>query len=167
MAVGKSQREGVARVSAIGNIRWASVVAGSLVAFLAGLLLSPAVRGLYDVLSGVSVTPSKFTAGLVVVSILSGFLAYLLGGYVAGRFARRAGGANGAMTAVLGAAVGTALGSLGVASPGGLRVATMGLGSAGLAFAVLVVVFFADLFGGYVGGKLGEPSESGIQRTQN
>jgi hypothetical protein len=32
--------------------------------------LSPPVRGLYDVLSGTSVTPSKFTAGLVVVSVL-------------------------------------------------------------------------------------------------
>ena len=55
---------------AIGNIRWASVVAGWLVAFLAGLLLSPPVWGLYDVLSGTSVTPSKFTAGLVFVSVL-------------------------------------------------------------------------------------------------
>ena len=55
---------------AIGNIRWASVVAGWLVAFLAGLLLSPPVWGQYDVLSGTSVTPSKFTACLVVVSVL-------------------------------------------------------------------------------------------------
>ena len=150
----------------IGSIRWGGVAIGWLVALLAGLLLSPSVRGLYDVLSGSPVPTEKFTAGLVIVSLLSGFLAYLLGGYVAGRFARRAGGANGAMTAVLGAAMGAALGSLGVASSGGIWVATLSRGSAGLVLAVVVVLFLADLFGGYVGGKLGESPESGIQRTQ-
>ena len=91
-------------MSAGENIRWESIALGWLVALPAGLLLGPLLRGAYDVLTGASVTPGKLTSGLVIVSVVTGFLAYLFGGYVAGRFARRAGGVHGAMTAVLGVA---------------------------------------------------------------
>jgi uncharacterized membrane protein AbrB (regulator of aidB expression) len=99
-------------VSAGGNIRWESIALGWLVALPAGLLLGPLLRG-------ASVTPGKLTPGLVIVSVVTGFLAYLFGGYVAGRFARRASGLHGAMTAVLGAAAGAVLGAFGVAVSGG------------------------------------------------
>lgn len=147
---------------ASGSIRWGGVGIGALVALLASLLLSPAVRALYGVLTGSRVTPEF--AGLVTVSLLAGFLAYLLGGYVAGRIARSARGTNGAMTAVLGSVVGAAMGSLGVAPSGGVWAATMDLGASGLELAIVAVLFLAELFGGYVGGKLGEPPGSAARR---
>ncbi|HJQ27765.1 MAG TPA: hypothetical protein VJ827_00370 [Rubrobacter sp.] len=150
-----------------GMIRWYSVALGWLVAIPAGLLLSPTVRATYDVLTGTSVIPGKFTAGLVIVSLVSGFLAYLFGGYVAGKFARRAGGLHGAMTAILGAATGAILGVLGVAVSGGLLVALIGLGFGEVTALAALALFLAYVFGGYVGGKLGEPSEPAVRRLED
>ena len=147
------------------NIRWESIALGWLVALPAGLLLGPPLRGAYGALTGSSVTPGKLTPGLVIVSVVTGFLAYLFGGYVAGRFARRAGGLHGAMTAVLGAAAGAILGAFGVAVSGGLIFAMIGLGFGGVTASAAFALFLAYLFGGYVGGKLGEPSEPAVRRT--
>lgn len=152
-------------MKALGSIRWSGVIAGALIALLAGLLLSPAVRSAYQVLAGSRIAPERFTAGLVTDSLLVGFIAYLIGGYVAGRFVQSAGGANGAMTAVLGLALGSALASLGIVSSGGVLVAAMGLNSTEMALSVVAVLFLAELFGGYVGGKLGERPGSGIRRS--
>ena len=138
------------------NIRWDSVALGWLVALLAGLLLSPLLRGAYDTLTGTTVTSGKLTSGLVMVSIVSGFLTYLFGGYVAGKFARRAGGLHGAMTAILGAVIGAILAAFGVA---------IGLGK--VTASTALALFLAYLFGGYVGGKLGEPSEPAMRRLEN
>ena len=149
------------------NFRWESIALGWLVALPAGLLLGPPLRGAYDALTGASVTSGKLTSGLVIVSVVTGFLAYLFGGYVAGRFAWRAGGLHGAMTAVLGAAAGAVLGAFGVAVSGGILVALMGLGFGEATTAAAFVLFLAYLFGGYVGGKLGEPSQPAMQRTKN
>ena len=149
------------------NIRWEGVALGWLVALLAGLLLGPLLRAAYDFLTGSIVTPGKFTSGLVIVSLVSGFLAYLLGGYVAGRFARRAGGLHGAMTAVFGAATGALLGAFGVAVSGGILVALIGLGFGEVTASTALALFLAYVFGGYVGGKLGEPLEPAVRRTNN
>ena len=146
------------------TIRWDGVALGWLVAIPAGLLLAPPVRAAYDVLTSVSVIPGKFTAGLVIVSLVSGFLAYLSGGYVAGKFARRAGGLHGAMTAVLGAATGAILGAFGVAVSGGILVALIGVGPGEVTAFTALALFLVYLFGGYVGGKLGEPSEPAVWR---
>ncbi len=154
-------------MSAGENIRWESVALGWLVAILAGLVLGPLLRGTYDALTGSAVTPGKLTPGLVIVSVVSGFLAYLLGGYVAGRFARRAGGLHGAMTAVLGAATGAVLGALGVAVSGGVLVALFGLGFGEVTASTALALSLAYLFGGYVGGKLGEPSEPAVRRLND
>src|SRR5215216_2294824 len=148
-------------------IRWEGVALGWLVAIPAGLLLSPLLREAYDALTGASLLPGKLTSGLAIVSLVSGFLAYLFGGYVAGRFARRAGGLHGAMTAVFGAAAGATLGAFGVAVSGGILVVLMGPGFGGATAAAAFVLFLAYLFGGYVGGKLGEPSQPAMQRTKN
>jgi hypothetical protein len=147
------------------NIRWDSVALGWLVALPAGLLLGPLLRGAYDTLTGAAVTPGKITSGLVTISIVSGFLAYLVGGYVAGKFARRAGGLHGAMTAVLGAATGALLGAFGF--PGGFLVTLTEPGSGGVTAPTALALFLAALFGGYVGGKLGEPSEPAMRRLKN
>jgi MFS family permease len=154
-------------VSAGENIRWEGVAVGWLVALPVGLVLGPLARGVYDALTGATVLPGKLTSGLVIVSIVSGFLAYLFGGYVAGRFARRAGGLHGAMTAVLGAAAGAVLGAFGVAVSGGVLVALVGLGFGEVTAATAVALFLAYLFGGYVGGKLGEPSRPAMRRLKN
>ena len=154
-------------MSAGENIRWESIALGWLVALPAGLLLGPLLRAVYDALTGASVTPGKLTSGLVIVSVVTGFLAYLVGGYVAGRFARRSGGLHGAMTAVLGAAAGAALGASGVAVSGGIFVALIGLGFGEVTTAATFALFVAYLFGGYVGGKLGEPSRPAMQRMKN
>src|SRR5215212_282139 len=153
-------------VSSARNLRWEGVALGWLVALPAGLLLGPLFRAAYDALTGSAVTPGRFTAGLVIVSLVSGFLAYLFGGYVAGRFARRAGGLHGAMTAVLGAAAGAILGAFGVAVSGGILVVLIGLGFGEVTVATAFALFLAYLFGGYVGGTLGEPSEPAVRRLK-
>ena len=137
---------------------------GWLVALPAGLLLGPLLRGAYDALTG-GATPGNVTSGLVIVSFVSGFLAYLLGGYVAGRFARRAGGLHGALTAILGALTGAVLGAFGFS--GGILVALTEPGPGGIIALTALALFLAYLFGGYVGGKLGEPSEPAMRRPKN
>jgi hypothetical protein len=148
-------------------IRWEGVALGWLVAILAGLLLSPLLREAYDALTGASVMPGKLTSGLVIVSLVSGFLAYLFGGYVAGKFARRAGGLHGAMTAILGAATGAILGTFGIVVSGGILVTLIGVGFGEVTASTALALFLAYLFGGYVGGKLGEPSEPAVRHLDD
>jgi hypothetical protein len=154
-------------VRAGGNIRWEGVVLGWLVAFPAGLLLGPPLRAAYDAMTGSVVTPERFTAGLVIVSLVSGFLAYLFGGYVAGKFARRAGGLHGAITATVGAVVGAVLSAFGIVVSGGILVALIGLGFGEVTALTALALFLAYLFGGYIGGKLGEPSEPAMRHLDN
>ena len=148
-------------------IRWEGVALGWLVALPAGLLISPLLRAAYDAMTGSVVTPEKFTSGLVIVSLVSGFLAYLFGGYVAGKFARRAGGLHGAITAVVGAVAGAVLGAFGIVVSGGILVVLIGLGFDGVTASTALALFLAYLFGGYVGGKLGEPSEPAMRHLDN
>jgi len=148
-------------------IRWEGVALGWLVAIPAGLLLSPLLREAYDALTGVSILPGKLTSGLVIVYLVSGFFAYLFGGYVAGKFARRAGGLHGAMTAILGVAASAILGTFGVAVSGGILVTLIGLGFGEVTASTALALFVAYLFGGYIGGKLGEPSEPAVRRPDD
>ena len=148
-------------------IRWEGVALGWLVAIPAGLLLSPLLREAYDALTGASLLPGKFTSGFAIVSLVSGFLAYLFGGYVAGKFARRAGGLHGAMTAILGVAASAILGTFGVAVSGGILVTLIGLGFGEVTASTALTLFVAYLFGGYIGGKLGEPSEPAVRRPDD
>jgi hypothetical protein len=154
-------------VSVGGNIRWEGVALGWLVALPAGLLLGPLLRAAYDTMTGTMVTPGKFTSGLVIVSLVSGFLAYLFGGYVAGKFARRAGGLHGAITAIVGAVAGAVLGAFGIVVSGGILVALIGLGFGKVTVSTALALFLAYLFGGYIGGKLGEPSEPAMRHLDN
>jgi hypothetical protein len=148
-------------------IRWEGVALGWLVAIPAGLLLSPILREAYDSLTGASVMPGKLTSGLVIVSLVSGFLTYLFGGYVAGKFAPRAGGLHGAMTALLGAATGAVLATFGIAASGGVLVALIGVGFGEVTASTALALFLAYLFGGYIGGKLGEPSEPAVRHLDD
>ena len=147
-----------------GGIRWGAVALGWIVASAAGVLLSPAFRFLYGIVAGPPAERGEFTATIVAISLVSGFVAYLLGGYVAGRIAGASGGGNGAMTAVLGLAVGLVLTAVlalfGVLFSEGVTVPPAGFGFAGAALLAGLLLFLANLMGGYVGGKLGEPPDA-------
>ena len=53
----------------------------------------------------------------------------------------------------------------GAAAPG-WAVPPVGFGLAGGALFAVIILFIASLFGGYVGGKLGEPSRLAVRRAR-
>lgn len=143
------------------------VVLGWLVAGSSGVAISLLLGGLYGLMLVPPVGNARAGATWVVVALASGFLAYLLGGFTAGRVSGRSGGLHGALSAVLGLVVGVGLGlvlarfgtvfALGVAMPP----ANFGLSRDGWLPSLLL--FSVDLFGGYVGGVLGEPSRPNFE----
>lgn len=143
------------------RLRWSAAALGWIVASAVGAVASPVLRFLY----GLTVQPpaerGEFTATVVAISLVSGFVAFLLGGYVAGKVAGVAGGLNGAMSAVFGLVVGLVLASVlalfGVLFSEGVTVPPAGFGLAGAALLAGLVLFLVNLMAGYVGGKLGEP----------
>jgi hypothetical protein len=150
------------------RIRWRSIALGWLVAAVAGSLISLLVSGLYGLVDEPPVGGGEITAGFVVISLVSGFLAYLAGGFVAGRSAGYSGGLNGAMTAVfgliLGLVVAALLAVLGITFAEGVAMPPANFGVAGGVLVAGLVLFLVNLFGGYVGGKLGEPSRPEVRR---
>ncbi len=142
--------------------RWGAVAFGWVVAVLAGIVISPILRLLYDLFAEPPVERGELTATLVVISLVSGFLSYLIGGYVAARMARYSGGKHGALTAVFGLILGIILAIVlalfGVVFAEGVAVPPVSFGLAGAAIVAGLVLFMVNLFGGFVGGKLGEPS---------
>lgn len=151
-----------------GGTRWGAVFLGWAVAVFVGFVVSPFVRLLYASFSGPPIERGDLTATLVVVSLLAGFLSYLVGGYVAARAAGRSGGKHGALTAVVGLVVGLALavvlGLFGVVFAEGVSLPPVGFGLAGAALLAGLVLFLANLFGAFVGGKLGEPLSTGATK---
>ena len=150
------------------GIRWGSVALGWLVAVLAGLIISPLLRALYGLVAEPPAERGEFTAAIIVISVLSGFLAYLVGGFVAARSARYSGGLNGAMTAVFGVIVGVVLAAIlavfGVILAEGVAMPPVNFGLAGGALLAGLVLFLVNFFGGYIGGRLGEPSHPEARR---
>ncbi len=146
------------------GVRWKSVALGWLVAILVGTVVSPILTALYGLVVDPPVKRGEFTATVVVISLVSGFLAYLPGGYVAGRSARCSGGLNGAMTAVFGLILGVILAPilavLGATFPEGVAVPPASFGLIGEALLAGLILFLVNLFGGYIGGKFGEPPQS-------
>jgi len=135
---------------------------GWAVAVLAGLVISPLLRILYTSLSEPPGERGELTATLVVISLAAGFLSYLMGGYVAARMAGRSGGKHGSLTAVFGLIVGlvlaVVLGLFGAVFAEGVALPPAGFGLAGAALLAGLILFLTNLFGGFVGGKLGEPA---------
>jgi hypothetical protein len=151
-------------------VRWKSIVVGWLVAAVIGLVVSPLLRSLYGIAAPPPIERGDFTVGLVIVSLVSGYIAFLAGGYVAARMARRSGGLHGAMAAVFGLAVGIVLtfilAPFGVVFVEGVAAPPVGFGLARQALMIGgVPLFVANIFAGYVGGKLGEPSELPARRN--
>ncbi len=137
-------------------------------AAVVGSLTNLLFVGLYGLIDEPSAAGRQMTAGFVVTSLVSGFLAYLAGGFVAGRSAGHSGGLNGAMTAVFGLIVGLVVGIiltvLGVTFAQGVAMPPANFGLAGGVLLAAAVLFLVNLFGGYVGGKLGEPSRPELRR---
>ncbi len=157
-------------VNAGKGIRWGSVALGWLVAVVVGSLISLVFSGLYGLVDGPPAQSGQITAGFVVISLVSGFLAYLAGGFVAGRSAGYSGGFNGAMTAVFGLVLGLVVGAiltiLGVTFAEGVAMPPANFGFAGGVLLAGLALFLVNLFGGYVGGKLGEPSRPEVRRVR-
>ncbi len=147
------------------GIRWGSVALGWLVAAVVGSLTSLLFGGLYGLVDEPPAESGEITASFVVVSMVSGFLAYLAGGFVAGRSAGYSGGLNGAMTAVFGLILGLVVGAvLGVTFAEGVAMPPANFGLVGGVLLASLLLFLVNLFGGYVGGKLGEPSRPEVRR---
>ena len=161
-----SSRTTCATSHARGGTRWGAVALGWVVAVLAGVVIGTVARQIYGLIAGPPVEGGELTATVVVISVVSGFLSYLVGGYVAARIARRSGGKHGALTAVFGLIAGTILAIvlvlLGTVFAEGLAAVAVppsSFGPIGAAWAAgTLILFLVNLFGGFVGGKLGEPS---------
>jgi hypothetical protein len=149
------------------GIRWGSVALGWLVAAVAGSLISLLFGGLYGLVDGPPAEGGKITAGFVVISLVSGFPAYLAGGFVAGRSAGYSGGLNGAMTAVFGLILGLVVGAIlavfGVTFAEGVAMPPANFGLTGGVLLASLILFLVNLFGGYIGGMLGEPSRPEVR----
>ena len=128
----------------------------------AGVLIAPAVRLLYGLVVELSAARGEITSAAAAISVFSGFVAYLLGGYAAGRLSGNSGGLNGALTAVFGVFAGlivaVILSAFGLVFSGGVALPPSAFGFYGAALIVGFFLFLVNLFGGYVGGKVGEPA---------
>jgi hypothetical protein len=103
---------------------------------------------------------------VVVISLVSGFLAHFAGGYVAGRRAHASGGLHGVMVAILGfvfvvVAV-TVVSAILLATAGivlverGIPFPSVTLGFAGGALLASLALLTLNVLGGFFGGTLGE-----------
>jgi hypothetical protein len=154
----------------LGRLRWTGVIAGTMVALLAGRLILVAMPDFYGMIAyeerpGDTVafsTQSQTTAiGVqMLISAISWLLAYFLGGLVAGRMARSSDGLNGMLTAVLGALVGAAWYAWGVlplvvGASIGPQVRSENLGLLSFWTMVFAVFFPISALVAYSGGKVG------------
>ena len=165
-----SERSSSVPRGARGGVSVGGVLTGVVVAFGAMFLLSAIIGGLLAVLgvSDTNVTRGEAVqAGIVggIAYVVAMFLAYLWGGYTAGRMARGAGVLNGVLVPiiaiVLALIVGAIAAALGASANLNLplttaRLPVQGNGSLvdwgiGLGIAALVAMFV----GGAVGGSLG------------
>ncbi len=137
---------------------------GWVAAALAGVMVSPILTTLLGLRSAPPGERETFTAA-VLVFLISGMLVYVAGGYVAARLAGNPGGLNGAMSAVFGGILGSLLAAFGARFAFGVALPPVLAGSSmGSWLVVGLVPFLVNLFGGYAGGKLGEPARPKIRR---
>ncbi len=151
-----------------------AVVCGGVLLALLGLVLAP--LGFTLNLQGQEIGAAIIT-GLVIVG-LALFLAYLCGGYVAGRLARYDGGRNGAMTVAWGLALTLLAAAVGSFLPGPLfgvlqdfvqgsvlpavgSLTELGLAGAGIVVGALLL----ELLGGFLGGRIGARYHTRINQT--
>jgi hypothetical protein len=151
-----------------GGTRWGAVALGWVLAVIAGIVAGTILRQAYGLLADPPVEGGELTATVMVISVVSGFLSYLVGGYAAARMAGYSGGRHGALTAVFGLILGVILTVVlvffGTVFTEGLAAAAVppsSFGPIGAAWtAGTLILFLVNLFAGFVGGKLGEPSHT-------
>lgn len=147
----------------IDGLNLAAVSLGWVVAIIFGSILS----GIFGLIAGMVGNPQDLLATLVAVggSLLSGFLAYLIGGYCAARSAGISGGLNGAMIAVLALIMGllpsATFAIFSGLSGAALAVPQMSFGTSGGSLLAALILFLVNLAGGYIGGRLGVRSTLG------
>jgi hypothetical protein len=164
-----------------GGLSIGGVLTGVVVAFGAMFLLSGIIGGILAVLG---VTDTNVTRGEAVQAGIAGgiayviamFLAYLWGGYTAGRMARGAGVLNGVLVPivaiVLAMIVGAIAAALGASASLNLPLTTARLpiqGSASLVdwgIGLGVAALVAMLAGGVVGGSLGSRWHTKLERRE-
>lgn len=139
------------------------MASGWAIAALVGFSVRPLLGLAYGVLAGTPAESGELTAAVAVIAVVSGFLAYLAGGYAAATLAGYSGGKHGVLAAIFGLIVGAALAAvLALAGPGlipsAVAMPPANFGLAGAALPAGSILFAVNLFGGFVGGKLGEPS---------
>ena len=153
--------------SILGKIRWKAVILGWVVAIATGIVLNLLFEAAHILLfSGDALDAANLTTAVVTISLLSGFLAHFVGGYVAGRRAATDGGLHGVMVAVLGfifVVVAVIVVTAIVAATAGLVLVERGipfpsltLGFAGGALLASLALLILNLLGGFFGGVLGE-----------
>ncbi len=157
-------------------VRWPAVAIGWVAAVVSSIIIALILGAIFGVAD--PATGTGAAAGGILISLITGFLAYGIGGYVAARRAGADGPLNGAMVAVFGiiAAIVLAiiLAVLGVVAGlifsggqlSGLQGVSFaegfGLASGGILTAIIVLI--ANILGGYVGGRIGGPSGGGGSR---
>ena len=170
-------RASLAREAGVGKLSFISVLAGVLVAYgafavLAALLGAAATAiGLTNDLS--SNDWARLGTGSAITAAVVLLLAYLFGGYVAGRMARRAGLLNGlavfVLAIVLIAAVGAIVASQADADAIGANLRSLGIPTSGREWGDIgtlagIASLAAMLVGALVGGVLGERWHSKLTR---
>lgn len=163
------ERLQVAREAGLGRISWFSVLAGVLSAFGAFAVLAAVAGSILDAADvDTDITTDAWDGGGFASAMLMAALllvAYLFGGYVAGRMARRSGLLNGVLTfgvGVLAGAVGvSAVAWLGDQEAIGDDLSSIGLPTSldewgAVSITAALVGVGAMLVGAAVGGRLGE-----------
>ena len=170
-------RTSLAREAGVGKLSWISVLAGVLVAYGAFAILAAlaaaalAAIGLDNDLS--SNDWARLGTGSAIAAAVILLLAYLFGGYVAGRMARRAGLRNGLavflLAIVLVAAVGAIAASQADADTIRTSLRSLGIPTSGSEWSDIgtlagIASLAAMLIGALVGGVLGERWHSKLTR---
>jgi hypothetical protein len=170
-------RKRLARQAGLGRLSFISALAGVLVAYGAFALLA-ALVGAVAVAVGVDAELASndwttFGMGSAVTATVVAFVAYLFGGYVAGRMARRAGLVNGLAVFVLALVVAVVVGAI-VASQADTATIQANLRSLGLPItatewaqigtAAGIGTLVGMLVGAAIGGVVGERWHSELTR---
>ncbi len=149
------------------KVRWRAVILGWAVAIAAGIVLNLFFKAAHILLfGGDPLDAANLTTAVIMISLISGFVAHFAGGYVAGRRARASGGLQGVMVALLGfvfvVAALVVVSAIVVATAGVVLVEgeislpSVTLGFASGALLASLVLLALNVLGGFFGGKLGE-----------
>jgi hypothetical protein len=163
-----------------GGVSFIAVVTGVVVAFGAFIVLVAIIGGILAAL-GVAeggISPEEVSSagvGAGIGAVLAQFIAYLWGGYTAGRMARGSGVVNGILVPIvalilviiLGAVVAGITNNATDLQPGDVQQLPLPLGSlSDLGSAVGIALLVAMLVGGAVGGALGQRWHTKLENRQ-